>query len=221
MSAHTVIAVLVGQPRTEGRPGAEIPMERVFRSAIFKEPVEGPVWLGREGLKGDGWANERHHGGPDQAVCAYVADHFPLWNAEFSGLRFSPGAFGENFSITGLTEQTVAIGDTFDVGEARVQITKPRLPCATLARRWKMKDFPARVLATERTGWYMRVLREGHIEAGQAMEPIDRPHPEWTIARACGAYLNRGEDRRTAAELASVPELDEAWQRQLAPKSRI
>ena len=183
MASATLVSIQVGRPKNHGIKNAPDPMDRVWRTGFYKEPVLGPVWLGKTNLDGDGQADRRFHGGPNQAVLAYSADHYPLWREELEIPDMTFGAFGENFSIAGLTEKTVCIGDIYAIGETRMQITKPRQPCWKLARRWRGPDLVERVLATGRSGWYLRVLAEGIVEAGMRVVLLEQPYPEQTIAQ--------------------------------------
>jgi MOSC domain-containing protein YiiM len=190
-------------------------MERRFTSAIWKSPVAGPVHLGRLGLAGDAVANTKVHGGPEQAVLMYALSHYPAWQRELDR-PLEPGAFGENLSVDLLTEDTVSIGDVFEIGDARLQVSQPRQPCATLARRHQVPDMIARVLRNGRSGWYLRVLREGSVEAGQTVRLVERPHPKWTVRRAARAMVGRARDRQEAAALAACPALSPGWRATLA-----
>ena len=191
-------------------------MDRPWVTGFFKSPVTEPVWLGRTGLAGDGQADSKNHGGPDKAVLAYAADHYPLWHAELNRSDLSYGAFGENFTIAGLSEETVCIGDVFAVGPVRVQVSQPRQPCWKIARRWRIKDLTARVLSTGRTGWYFRVLVEGYVQPGLPVVLIERPFPRWTVARASEIMRHRRDDPAAAAELAACPLLSVSWRRSLS-----
>ncbi len=191
-------------------------MLRAFTSAIWKEPVTGPVRAGALALEGDAVANTRVHGGPDQAVLMYGSSHYPLWSAEWGRGNLGPGSFGENLTVEGLTEESVCIGDVFDIGEARLQVSHPRQPCATLARRHQMRDMIAVVQRNGRSGWYLRVLREGFLQAGQEIRLVERLHPEWTVRRAGLAMLHRKEQRSDAAALATCAALSAGWRDRLA-----
>jgi len=210
-----LVSIQVGLPRRWGDPEATDPMERPWESAIAKEPVQGPVWLGRTNLIGDGQADLKHHGGPDKAVLAYAAAHYPLWRAELGRSDLPYGAFGENFTINGLTEEVVCIGDVYAIGEARVQVSQPRQPCWKIARRWRIKDLTARVVETGRTGWYLRVLTEGYVEARVPVELVERPFPQWTVARATEVMRNRWRDQAAARALAECPALAQSWKETL------
>jgi MOSC domain-containing protein YiiM len=108
-----LLSIQVGLQQTLGVEHAENPLDQPWHSGIFKEAVEGPVRLGRINLIGDGQADTRHHGGPEQAILAYSANHYPLWREELEMTDLPFGSFGENFTITGLAEDTVCIGDTY------------------------------------------------------------------------------------------------------------
>lgn len=205
-----IVSVSVGMPREHGVAGAANPMERAWITGFFKEPVAGPVRVGATNLDGDGQADLRVHGGPDKAVLLYAAAHYPAWNEEL-GFAMPFGAFGENLTVEGMTEADVCIGDVLEAGTARLQVSQPRGPCWKIARRWKIRDLSARVQRTGRTGWYVRVLREGVLQAGDAVVVAQRPHPEWSVALAT-ELLRPGNGREAeAAALAALPELADSW----------
>lgn len=209
-TAGRIVSVNVGMPREHGVEGAADAMDRPWITGFFKDPVAGPVRVGTTNLDGDGQADLRVHGGPDKAVLLYAASHYPAWREEL-GFAMPFGAFGENLTVEGMTEADVCIGDVFDVGTARLEVSQPRGPCWKIARRWKMRDLSARVQRSGRTGWYARVLREGVLRAGDALTLVDRPHPEWSVALAT-ELLRPGNGREAeAAALARVPALAAAW----------
>lgn len=137
-------------------------------TGIYKEPVAGPVLITRDGLPGDAIVSTRHHGGPDQAIYVYGGADHAWWAAEL-GRPLAPGTFGENLTIAGLTSAALTIGDRLTVGEVILEVTAPRIPCDTFARRMGDPGFVARFRAAERPGCYCRVIRPGQIEAGQAV----------------------------------------------------
>ncbi|MBI0578713.1 MOSC domain-containing protein [Neobacillus cucumis] len=175
--------IFVGMPKTVGENDASSPMEREWTSAIFKEPVQGPVWVGKTKLNGDGQFDQEHHGGPEKAVFAYSIENYAYWQNELGYSQIAPGGMGENFLVEIGTEETISIGDTFQIGEAVVQVSQPRQPCWKPARRFKVKTLALLIQNTGRTGWYFRVLKEGLVEAGQSFTLIERPYPQWTISR--------------------------------------
>lgn len=214
MSEAKLLSVQVGKARRLGDKDAADYFDQEWRSAIYKEPLAGPVWVTATNVTGDQQANRQVHGGPDKAVNVYPSEHLAHWQTALH-LEMSPGAFGENFTTAGLNETEVCIGDIFRVGEALVQVSQPRQPCAKLARRWRMKDFAVHVIEADKTGWYLRVLREGTVAAGQSIELLERPHPAWTIA-AANAVMYRGKKDAAAMQaLANCPALSAAWREDL------
>lgn len=191
MTEALLIGIQVGLPATRGRLHAEDPSQGRWRSAIYKRPVSGAVWLGKLNLEGDRQADRVHHGGPDQAVLCYSADHYPLWREELGVSEMGPGGFGENFTIAGLTEDTVYVGDVFAIGDCRVQVTRPRMPCWKLERRWSLPGLVERVLQNGRSGWYVRVLKEGLIHAGLPVVLVERAPDAVTIGEAFRAKAGR------------------------------
>jgi MOSC domain-containing protein YiiM len=184
--------VFAGKPKTVGDKDAASLMDREWTSAIFKESVEGAVWANKTGLTGDGVFDTEHHGGPEKAVFAYSLENYHYWQKELGNSEIGPGGMGENFLMGDLTEDLVCIGDTFQIGEAVVQVSQPRQPCWKPARRFKIKTLALLIQNTGRTGWYFRVLKEGLVEAGQTMTLLERPYPKWTIQK-CNEVLHGKE----------------------------
>jgi MOSC domain-containing protein YiiM len=207
-----LLSIQVGLPAVHRDPNEP----KSWRTAFWKAPVPGPVWLGKTNLAGDGQAALGIHGGPDKAVLGYAAIHYPLWRAELDWPDIPFGAFAENFTLDELTEDTVCLGDVYAVGAAIVQVSQPRSPCFKIAKRWRRPDLTERVELTGRTGWYHRVLQEGLVEAGQPVTLLERPNPEWPIARVAATARNRKLERAAAAEVRALPELSATWRQGLA-----
>ena len=216
MSTPHLVSIQVGLPRAYGREDADDPMDRPWETGFFKQPVDGPRWLGKTNLVGDGQADLVNHGGEDKAVLCYAATHYPGWRTELQRPDLPHGAFGENFTIDGLTEETVCVGDTYRLGEAVVQVSQPRQPCWKLAWRWRMKELTALVERSGRTGWYIRVLEEGEVRPGLDLTLLDRPYPEWTVKRATFVMRHRRQGRAAAGELAACEALAAVWRDHLA-----
>lgn len=208
-------SIQTGQPREYG-PVADDTSDKPWTTAFFKQLVTGSVRVGPHGVEGDAVADTRVHGGEDKAVCVYSADHWPYWR-ERLGLadEFGPAAFGENFSVAGMTEADVCLGDRWRIGDAELEVSQPRQPCWKLARRWRVKELTLWVQQTGYTGWYVRVTREGTVTPGDTIEVVERPLPEWTIERANRVMYELKDDREANAELAAVGPLAESWKRQL------
>ncbi len=205
-------SVQVGAP--QWREGPE-----PWRTAFYKEPVAGRVFLTRENLHGDRQGDLTVHGGPDKAVCVYALEHYPVWQTELGVADCGPGWFGENFTVAGQSEKTVRIGDRYRIGGALVEVSQPRGPCWKLGRRWNRLDMPKLVIASGRSGWYVRVLEEGEVEAGDSLELVAQPHPRWTIERVNRVTYTERSDARNRQErsrLAACAELSASWRERLA-----
>lgn len=212
-------SIQVGVPRLLGDAASADPMDRPWVSGFFKEPVAGPVEVTWSNLAGDAVADRENHGGPDKAILAYSADHFPAWASELRLSALPFGAFGENFSVSNLTEADVCIGDLWKIGPCLFEVSQPRQPCWKLARRWRLKELPALVVATGRTGWYLRIRQAGVVAAG--MEPTleHRPTPDWTIQRTNRVFYHQKTDAVANEKLLAVPTLSMSWKE--AIRSRI
>ena len=128
------------------------------------------------------------------------------------------GAFGENFAVRNQTESDVCIGDVFQIGEVKVQVSQPRQPCWKPARRWKVKDLGLQLQQQGMTGWYLRVLKEGEIQAGDALQLIERPFPQWTVATCNDVMHNQKHDLELSARLASCELLAPNWRDTLSKR---
>ncbi|MFN2317329.1 MAG: MOSC domain-containing protein [Gemmatimonadales bacterium] len=203
-----IIALQTGTSQTYTVDGAGNPLERPWATAIQKRPVAGPVRAGPLGLAGDGVHDTNCHGGPWQAILMYCAEHYPKWNRELGRSDMGPGMFGENLTVTGMDEDTACIGDRLRMGQVDVEVTIPRGPCNTLARWLGVKEIIRLVLDNHRSGWYLKVLVEGDVEAGMEVTLLERPNPAWTIARAADAHTHRRARPDEARALAAIPGLD-------------
>lgn len=220
MTAPVLRSIQVGLPRHYGREDAAGPMDRPWETGFVKEPVAGPVRLGATNLEGDGQADRVHHGGPDKAVLMYAERHYDARRQSLNQPSLPFGAFGENFTMGGLAEADVCIGDTWRVGDtAIVQVSQPRRPCWKLARRWRIKTLPLQVQESGRTGWYVRVLQEGIVAAGMPVALLERPYPEWTIEQANRVMHTDKDDVAAALRLASIPLLSAGWRTTLTNRA--
>lgn len=185
--------------------------DKPWTTGFYKQSVTDRIWLGYEGLRGDQQADRKHHGGADKAVCVYAAEHYPAWRQSLTMPGMEHGAFGENFTVRGLPETDVCIGDVFQTGDALVQVSQPRQPCWKLARRWRIKDLAAQVEQNGKTGFYLRVRQHGWVEAGARFELVERPFPMLTITHANQVMHHRKQDFVAALELAACPLLSATW----------
>jgi len=200
----TVLSVNVGTKRTVGDGGRRV------ETGIFKLPQQGPVALGTLGFAGDQQADLRHHGGPEKAVNAYSAEHFVGWSDRL-GQPLGPGAFGENLTTEYWREQEVCIGDVYQIGMAVVQVTQPRQPCYKLALKWCEPQLVRWVVQSGQTGFYLRCVEPGLVEAGTPIERLERPGLAVTIAEANRTMHFARHDARAVERLRAAPGLSQAW----------
>lgn len=211
----TIDALLVGTP---------VPFRDGDYSAIAKTPVDGPVQITWDGFVGNQVADPIHHGGWDKAIHLYPQDHYDWWRDRKPGQKLldAPGAFGENIASRGMTEDRICLGDRFTLGSAIVEVSHGRQPCWKLDHRFAARDVLATIVNTGRCGLYFRVIREGQAQAGTAMTLIDRPLPDWSIARVFHLLIGGGHksDPFAVRTLANTSVLAEAWRdraRRLVP----
>ena len=216
MEHPRILSIQVGLPRTFN--GDSNDAHEAWTTAFFKTPVDGQVWLGTTNLVGDAQANLKSHGGVDKAVCVYPSEHYQFWERRLTRRIPAPGAFAENFTTEGTSEQDACIGDVLRFGEAICQISQPRPPCWKLARCWQIADLAAQVEQTGRTGWYLRVLEEGYVRAGASILLLERPNPQWTIARANAVLYHGKSDPQSVQALASCSFLSPNWRDYLLSK---
>ncbi|MNI40051.1 6-N-hydroxylaminopurine resistance protein [compost metagenome] len=197
-----VISLNVGKPVTVDYRGK--PLE----TGIYKLPASGPVQLLALGFEGDGQADLVNHGGPDRAVCVYPIEHYKYWE-EHLGKQLEYSAFGENITISGLLETEVCIGDVYEIGSAVLQVSQPRFPCFKLSQKHGAADMPAKVLSTGYSGFYFRVLKEGHIAAGDTVIKIGSGEGTFNVRRVLRAMEVGRKDKTDLAELAVLEPLTE------------
>ncbi|MFO1003224.1 MAG: MOSC domain-containing protein [Planctomycetaceae bacterium] len=188
--------------------------------AIRKARVSGMVQVQQTGIASDEQADLVHHGGPDKAILAYAAQHYDQWNTEFPDKCFEAGGFGENLTVTGLDESRCCIGDTFRVGDSVLEISQPRQPCWKLSRRWDLPGLAVLVQKNGRTGWYLRVIKTGQIEAGMTLELIARPFPEFSVQWANTVMYAKPRRPADDQRLSLCPALSAAWRTDLEKRSR-
>ncbi len=205
--------------------GKAKPFARGEHSAIGKVPVNGPVTIDFFGIDGDEQFDKRYHGGPDKALHHYPFDHYAKWQARAPepNLLSAPGAFGENISTLGLTEKTVCVGDQFRLGTALIEISQGRQPCWKQAVKLQWESVPALMVKQRHCGWYYRVIETGSAEAGDTLELIDRPLPDWTVDRVIGLLLG-GDHKNDKAALQSLTQMEvlfEGWRARAADLSAL
>ena len=171
-----VVSIQVGRPREIEWRG------RTVLTSIFKDAVTGPVRVHALNLAGDEQSDPSVHGGADKAVYAYPAEHYAYWREELPGAELPWGAFGENLTTEGLDETGLRVGDRLRIGSAELVVTQPRFPCYKLAARFGRPDMVKRFQRSGRSGFYLAVLREGVIAAGDPIQRIPAEPPGARVA---------------------------------------
>lgn len=202
-----------------------IGMPKLFRadgemSAIAKQPVTEAIELGPFGLAGNQVGDILHHGGRDKAVHLYPVEHYAFWKEKYPGLDIldRPGAFGENLSCAGMTEDRLHLGDIFRLGEALIECSHARQPCWKLNHYFGQSDVMATVVKTARSGSYFRVLEPGKVRAGDRLVQQDRPHADWPLTRLFEVIIggkHKGQDAELQ-RLSRMPALAETWRKRAA-----
>jgi len=202
MPALKLLSVNVGMPREVDWHG------KLVRTSIFKSPVLGPIRVATLNLEGDQQSDLRVHGGVHKAVYVYPSEHYNFWRKEIPNLDLPWGMFGENFTTEGLLEGAVNIGDRFRVGSAEFVVTQPRMPCYKLGIRFGRPEIVKRFLQSGRSGFYLSVLGEGQVTAGDSVERITHDGRGVTVTDIVNLYKADETNQdllRRASELPALP----------------
>ena len=204
-SSMQVISVNVGQPRKV------LWNDHIVETGIYKEAVEGRVAVRRLNIDGDRQADLEVHGGLDKAIYAYPAEHYPFWREQFPEMELPWGMFGENLTLTGLLEDTVHIGDHFQVGSAKLVVTQPRLPCFKLGIKFGRDDILKRFLVSGMTGFYFAVLEEGEVAAGDSISLLHSDEHQVQVADIVRLYREDKYNLDLIRRVLAVEALPEEW----------
>lgn len=200
-----VVSVNVGLPREVEWRG------RTLSTGIFKEPVDGRSGISGVNLDGDGQADPTVHGGPDKAVYAYPVEHYPSWQEEL-GRELSWGMFGENLTVAGVPlEDEIAVGDLLRVGTAELRVAQPRLPCFKLGIRFDDPQFLKPFLLSGRTGYYLRIVTEGDVGAGDEVEILERDPAGVAVSEITRLFVRDHDDTDGLRRVLSVDALPAGW----------
>ena len=200
-----LLSVNIAQPRPIVFQGRQV------MTAIFKQPIEGRRAVHSLGVEGDAQADLNAHGGKDKAVYGYPQEHYGYWQDQLGAEPFPYGQFGENFTVSGLLEDDLQIGDILEIGSTTLQVSQPRVPCFKLGVRMGDQSFLKTFLHSLRVGFYLRVLSEGHVEAGDPIKHTRSSTPSITVRDLFHLrHLDRS-DRQLAQQAAELPALTESW----------
>ncbi len=187
-------------------------------TGIFKQPVSGLVTLHTLNLDGDRQADLSVHGGIYKAVYGYPAEHYEYWRHELPKEKLPPGAFGENFTTEGLSEDDLHIGDRIQVGSSTLMVRQPRMPCYKLAAKFQRDDMIERFLHSRRSGFYFSVEQEGEVEKGNPIELISRNRSGITIAEMNRLIAHDRYNRELLQKAIATAELPESWREYFLPR---
>lgn len=203
-----LISVNTGLPREVTWHGRRV------TTAIYKQPVQGRVALRKLNLDGDRQADLSVHGGEYKAVYSYPLTHYEYWKQELPGRELPIGIFGENFTLDRFQEESIQLGDRFSVGSAEVMVTQPRLPCYKLGIRFGADEMVKRFFESGRTGFYLAVMREGEVGAGDDVVEVSREPsgvPVSEITRLYAAKRYGGADVASVRRALQVAALPDSW----------
>jgi MOSC domain-containing protein YiiM len=200
-----VLSVNVGLPR-------QVQWRKdLVTTAIHKAPVRGPVEVKRLNLEGDRQADLSVHGGLDKAVYAYPAEHYAYWREELPELALPCGAFGENLTVEGISEADLRVGDVLRIGSAELTVTQPRLPCSKLNVRFQRPDMVKRFLRSGRTGFYLAVLKEGQLAAGDSIEWVPTDRSAVRVTEIVTLYTAKNGAGPLLQRALATPGLPRSW----------
>lgn len=193
-----LLSVNIGQERTLQRK------DRVEQTGIFKIPTSEPVWLSSLGLQNDVIVSKKHHGGPDQAIYVYGAADYTWWSKEL-GRELAPGTFGDNLTVSELESAPFNIGDYIHMGAVTLQVTAPRIPCATFAARMEDPEWVKKFRRAERPGLYCRVIKESFVKAGDSVSVEKYTGETLSILQMFRDYYDKNKSEETLRRHLAAP----------------
>ncbi|MDQ2877289.1 MAG: MOSC domain-containing protein, partial [Actinomycetota bacterium] len=203
--AGSLLSVNVGLPRDVAWHG------RTVHTAVWKRPVEGPRLVRRLNIDGDGQGDLAGHGGEHRAVFVYQIESYRYWQQQLGRDDFEYGQFGENFTVQGLADDRVCIGDRYRIGEAVFEVTQPRVTCYRVGLRMSNPQIPALLVSHHRPGFYFRVLREGTVRAGDEIVQVAAGPEAMTVAEVDALLYLPGHPRQQVMRALRIPVLSDAW----------
>src|SRR4051794_38303368 len=204
--AGTLLSVNVGMPKDVPWHG-----KTVF-TGVFKDPVAGPCRVGKLNVDGDGQGDIAGHGGEQRAVFVYQIDSYRYWENELGRSDFVYGQFGENFTVEGLGDAEVCIGDRYRIGTAVFEVTQPRVTCYRVGLRMNDPRIPALLVSHHRPGFYFRVIEEGDVEAGDEIVKLASGPEQMNVAEVSALLYLPGHPRQQLLRALRIPALSPGWQ---------
>jgi ferredoxin-NADP reductase/MOSC domain-containing protein YiiM len=204
--AGSLLAVNVGLPHDVRWQG------RTVRTAVWKRPADGPRLVRRLNIDGDGQGDLAGHGGEQRAVFVYQIEAYQYWQQQLGRDDFEFGQFGENFTVRGLGDDEVCVGDQYQIGDALFEVTQPRVTCFRVGIRMNDPRIPALLVSHHRPGFYFRVLREGAVRAGDEIVRVARGPQAMTVAEVDALLYLPGHPVERVRRALLIPALSEGWQ---------
>ncbi|MBO0850128.1 MAG: MOSC domain-containing protein, partial [Pseudonocardia sp.] len=202
----TLLSVNVGMPKDVSWQG------KTVHTGVWKRPVAGSARVRRLNIDGDGQGDTKGHGGEQRAVLVYQVASYRYWQRHFGRDDFGYGQFGENLSVDGLADDEVCIGDRYRIGEAEFEVTQPRVTCYRVGLRLGEPELPALLVGHHRPGFYMRVIREGHIQAGDQIIKTRTGPGALTVADTDALLYLPHRDPAKLRLATQIPALSPGWQ---------
>jgi ferredoxin-NADP reductase/MOSC domain-containing protein YiiM/ferredoxin len=186
--------------------------DKTVYTGIWKTPVEGPVMVRRINIDGDGQGDLAGHGGEQRAVMVYQAESYDFWKTYLNRDDLEPGHFGENLTVTGLSDDEVCIGDRYQIGDAEFEVTQPRVTCFRIGLRLNVPEMPNLLVAQHRPGFYFRVITEGRVQAGDDIVRTRRGRHELSVADVDALLYLPDRNIEQLRKVVEVPALSPGWQ---------
>src|SRR5215467_13004129 len=184
---------------------------KTVRTGVWKHPVDGPAMVRRLNIDGDGQGDLAGHGGEHRAVFVYQIESYRYWQHELDRDDFGYGQFGENFTVSGLADDQVCIGDRYQIGEALFEVTQPRVTCYRVGIRMDNPQIPALLISHHRPGFYFRVLREGAVQARDEIRQVATGPEAMTVAEVDALLYLPGHSRQQVLRALRIPALPDGW----------
>jgi ferredoxin-NADP reductase/MOSC domain-containing protein YiiM len=201
-----LVSVNVGKPKDVDWQG------KTVYTGIWKTPIDGPIMVRRLNIDGDGQGDLAGHGGEQRAVMVYQTEAYDYWKSYFERDDLRPGHFGENFTVDGLSDREVCIGDRYRIGEAEFEVTQPRVTCFRVGMRLGKPEMPSLLVSHHRPGFYFRVLTEGHVQAGDEIVRTRRVRHELSVADVDALLYLPERNMDQLRKVVQVPALSPGWQ---------
>ena len=201
----SLLSLNVGMPRDVSWQG------RTVHTGVWKHPVQGPRMARKLNIDGDGQGDLAGHGGEQRAVFVYQIESYRYWEEYLGRKDFTYGQFGENFTVEGLPDEEVCIGDHYRIGDALFEVTQPRVTCYRVGIRMGEPRMPALLVSHRRSGFYFRVLQEGEVQAGDTIVKVATGPEAMTVVEIDGLLYLPRHPRRSLTRALRIPALSEGW----------